>query len=347
MTHRKCIALAVCQIQICCVIYSIYNNNILTLIVTHVCYNHSFTLPVINRLQFDLEKLMRPAVRHHYLETPRTLGLDGFASDTRTTPRIAAQHELTIVVNRDVYAHQNFGHGPSALNGYEVKDLDLARVHNWVTISTNRSPGPVYDTWNGFNSEIIPEPYIGGTVIDFIRGHFKSNGVWLPENIYHQPLDRCMNCRLTVDSFFRLFGYEVLREDGQNLSYCLTGYYPANIYVMVSDELGYRTPDDSLEFLRIQSSYGIRRYIALGSVKSQDMKEMTPEQRTILVPKAATIIEMNGPSEIKKREYIASRGRFKRDKANRDICGAPDQDRDMACGYLESSEFRYPYPNIN
>mmetsp|Transcript_35579 Transcript_35579/g.77213 ORF Transcript_35579/g.77213 Transcript_35579/m.77213 type:complete len:316 (+) Transcript_35579:1-948(+) len=315
----------------------------MTAIFLLTCIRFSVNLPFyIRYFQFDIEKLMRPAVRHHYLEIPRRIGLDGFASDTRTTPRIAAEHELTIVVNRDVYAHQNFGHGPYALNGYAVKDLDLARIHNWVTLSSNRSPKPVYDTWNGFNSEIIPEPYIGGTSIDFIRGHFKVGGVWLPENIYHQPLDLCMNCRLMVDSFFRLFGYEVLHEDDSSLSYSLKGAYPANIYVMVSEDPGYKTPDDSWEFLHVRTPSGILRYIALGSVKSQDMKEMMPEQRTLLVPKEGTITAMNGPSAIKKREYIASRGRFKRDKDNSEICGAPDQDRRTACGYLETFEFVFP-----
>ena len=265
--------------------------------------------------------------------------MDGFASDTRTTPRIALQHELTILVNRDVYAHQNFAHGPHALDGYQANDLDMVKIHNFVTVSKNRSPKPVYDAWNGLNSHIISEPYIGGTALNFIRGH-SDGGVWMPTNIYHRPLNHCIQCRLMVDSFFGLLGYEMLEEDANNLHYCLKGVYPSNIYVSATSDPRYRTPNDSWEFLRLNDG---SRFVALGSVETDDMREMQPEQRTIVVPKTATIVGMYGPSEINSKKYITSRGRYKRDKARREICGAPDQDRDTACGYLEPDDFIYPY----
>ena len=302
-----------------------------------LCDVHEFTEN--HSLLFDIEKLLRPAVRHHFLDTPRELGLDGFASDTRTTPRIALQHELTILVNRDVYAHQNFAHGPHALDGYQANDLDMVKIHNFFTVSKNRSPKPVYDAWNGLNSHVIPEPYIGGTAINFIRGH-SDGGVWMPTNIYHRPLYHCIQCRLMVDSFFGLLGYEMLKEDANNLHYCLKGVYPSNIYVSATSDPRYKTPSDSWEFLRLNDG---SRFVALGSVETEDMREMLPEQRTIVVPKSATITGMYGPSEINGKKYITSRGRYKRDKARREICGAPDQDRDTACGYLEPDNFVYPY----
>ena len=302
-----------------------------------LCDVHSFTEN--HSLLFDVDKLLRPEVRRHFLEIPREHGLDGFASDTRTTPRIALQHELTILVNRDVYAHQNFAHGPNALDGYQANDLDLVKIHNFWTVSKNRSPKPVYDVWNGLNNFVIPEPYIGGTAIDFVRGH-SDGGVWMPHNVYNMPLQNCAKCRMMVDSFFGLLGYEVLHEDENNLHYCLKGVYPSNIYISSTKDSRYRTPNDSWEFMRLMDG---SRFIALGRVKTNDMREMRPEERTIIVPKSARIARLFEPSEMNDREYITSRGRYKRDKARREICGAPDQDLETACGYLESEDFMYPY----
>ena len=302
-----------------------------------LCDVHSFTEN--HSLLFDVDKLLRPGVRRHFLEIPREHGLDGFASDTRTTPRIALQHELTILVNRDVYAHQNFAHGPNALDGYQAGDLDMVKIHNFLTVSKNRSPKPVYDVWNGLNNFVIPEPYIGGTAIDFVRGH-SDGGVWMPQNVYNMPLQNCAKCRMMVDSFFGLLGYEVLREDGNNLHYCLKGVYPSNIYIFSTKDPRYRTPNDSWEFMRLSDG---SRFIALGKVKTNDMREMRPDERTVIVQKNARITRLFEPSEMNDRDYITSRGRYKRDKARREICGAPDQDRKTACGYLESENFVYPY----
>ena len=302
-----------------------------------LCDVHSFTEN--HSLLFDVDKLLRPEVRRHFLEIPREHGLDGFASDTRTTPRIALQHELTILVNRDVYAHQNFAHGPNALDGYQASDLDMVKIHNFFTVSKNRSPKPVYDVWNGLNNFVIPEPYIGGTAIDFVRGH-SDGGVWMPQNVYNMPLKNCAKCRMMVDSFFGILGYEALQEDEYSLHYCLKGVYPSNIYVLSTKDPRYRTPNDSWEFMRLSDG---SRFVALGRVKTNDMREMMPEERTIIVPKNARITRLFEPSEMNDRDYITSRGRYKRDKARREICGAPDQDRKTACGYLESEGFAHPY----
>lgn len=286
---------------------------------------------------FDVKKLTRPDVKSHFLDATGIAGINTFASDTRLTPRIAALTKLTTVLNLDIQGQQNFCHGEDALKDYPV-DQDWVRVMSWAHMAEQRGPSVVYDVWNGFHDYVIDHPYIGGTITNFAYRHASTTySPWIPVGLVGQSLSTCNLCVRFVDAMLKSFGYAFAEQDADFRYYDLEGVYPMNLYVHVLTSND-SVDDDTWEFVNVESSSGETfRYIADGQFASDAMRKLTSARRRIKVPSSGLITLIQGPSEIKRRINIHSRGRYK--ATREDKCGAPDQNPDKACGYLESTAF--------
>jgi len=273
-----------------------------------LCDVHRFTEN--HWLMFDAEKLTAPAVKAQFLDATGKAGINTYASDTRLTPRMAAEHNLVTVLNLDVHGQQNFCHGEDSMDDYPV-DLDWVRVMSWSHMAEQRGPSAAYDTWNGFDSQVIESPYMGGTLTNFAHRHAgKSESPWIPVGLNGLSLESCDLCTKFVDALLKSFGYTYSEEDDDYLYYSLKGIYPMNLYVHVLHSND-KAADDTWEFLQVEEmTTGKKyRYIADGAYPTKKMRTLHPEERLIPVPKNGQILKLQGPSDINTRVYIHTRGK--------------------------------------
>lgn len=326
-------------------------------------------------LFFDVTKLRQ--VRSVYLDGPVAAGTVTYPSDTRFGPKFSRHFGMCMITHRDVYFHQDFAQEDSnagdALEKYDPHvDKDTVRVLNLASLCSLRNPANPYYLFKGYDDAGIT-PFIGGTGMDFYGRHVTSrNSPWMPHDVVGKSLQGDEgafdpgagitsaddnNLAVTLlTAKMELFGYERYYRDDDcplnSICYRMAGVYPGNNYVFATEErLGCT---DCWEFMRIGIKDGdgneevddddtMYHLTAVAGVTNDEIRSMEPVDRIVVLPaEGAYVARFTGPYDIRGKENISHKG-WHRLGSSTWPCGAPDQNPDRACGYLDTPEFDIPY----
>lgn len=305
-------------------------------------------------LMFDVQKLR--TIRDVYIDKPVSMGVQTYPSDTKFGPRFAKAYGMCMVTHRDVHYHQDFAiehpmTGEHTLDKYDDHvDKDTIRVLSLSSLCQTRNPVNPYYIFQAYNMIGLP-PFIGGCGLRFYSRHVQSmESPWIPRDVVGKSLATDPLAVTLLSGKMEVFGWEPFYEGCPPVTLCyrIVGVLPGATYIFATEEE--MDCSDCWEFMQIGTGTpgsddgDTIRLTAVADVTMEEIRKMHPLERTLQIPSDGYIKNFAGPSEIKGKNHITNKG-VHRSGSSSAVCGAPDQDEDRACGYLDSPEFDIPYSN--
>ena len=294
---------------------------------------------------FDLDNLFK--VKSDLLDAPARNDVDSYPSSTKFTPAVAYNHGMQILINQDVYAHQNFARAAN------FREQTLPPIPNWLrvysleTLAATRSPMMNYKAFHAYKDAGYVVR-IGQTGLGFMNRQTEADdpSPWFPEDPWNLSQEESFRM---IRAMMRICGYELWSEGADYYDFGIAGVYPADLIVLSS----YKSldTDDSWELLQLQDKRGVTYYYTAVSMATRKIRRMKPMERMVRVPKGAIKIKrIPGKAEPTNKIVIHNRGQFKPRTQNGEDwkrgmgeCEVDDQKVITCCGYLNSPEFDRPY----
>ena len=294
---------------------------------------------------FSIENIQK--VRAALLDAPARNDVDSYPSSTKFTPAVAHRNGMQILINQDVYAHQNFARAAN------FREQTLPPIPNWLrifsleTLAATRSPMMNYRAFHAYKDAGY-YVRIGQTGLGFMNRQTEADdpSPWFPQDPWNLSNDETYR---VIRAMMRICGYELMLEGADFYEFGIAGVYPADLLVLSS--YNSLNIDDSWEVLQLQDQRGVIYYYTAVSVATRKLRRMYPIERKVRVPKGAIKIKrIPGKTEPTNKIVIHNRGQFKPRTGNSEDwergmgeCEVEDQKVITCCGYLNPPDFDRPY----